>query len=617
VDARGKPGATMSNDQSSRRATGVSAASPTSIPSAPPLPAPQPLQRARDAAYRIIGFASQPSRPSSPVIRGPGAGRSAILGAQNATASHKTGLEINTIAISESGTHALVGGKEIFKTIRVQDGSCAEDLNLRTAIRSTPFHASGKPRQQYSIDIADVAWAKGDCGNYVAAATSSGKIILYDLGHAGLQAAQLHEHYRQVHRVTFNPHRGNLLLSGSQDGTVRLWDVRDARNQASTLQSKRKYSGQGDGVRDVKWSLTDGVDFAFGTDSGDIQRWDIRNLKAAKVKIPAHALACNTIDWHPDGKHILSASLDKTVRVWDFSTDRRQKPACEIKTPYPVMNARWRPSCETLLPNNKAARQCTQIVSSYTRDHPVVHIWDFRRSALPFREMSPYPSAPTDLIWHSQDLLWTVGREGIFLQSDVQHASKVIDRRNLQSFAVSSQGDVKFVVQKRRQRRVPTHRTPPSFTSNTSSGLSTSPEDVVSHRSWTDDSLDHSFLSHHSPSEQHSHSHGNAKMAQSGSSQSAVILLDDILNDGYSFQPTQYGGMGRLPFLQDPSVFAVLAENYIGSIEIKAEITEDFTTRPSKLLQPTSLTLVPLGSNVLLKVGRSLALSLWSVSRSA
>jgi len=142
----------------------------------------------------------------------------------NASASHRTGLEINTIAINEPGTHALLGGKEIFKTVKVEQGTCAEELNLRSAIRSTPTQASGKARQIYSIDIADVAWAKGDCGDYVAAATSSGKIILYDLGHAGLQAAQLHEHFRQVHKVTFNPHRGSLLLSGSQDGTVRLWD---------------------------------------------------------------------------------------------------------------------------------------------------------------------------------------------------------------------------------------------------------------------------------------------------------------------------------------------------------------------------------------------------------
>lgn len=349
------------------------------VPAAPPLPAPRPLQRARNAFGGLFGYTSRPASPPSgaseprPFLPG-GLGRRPTHGAtENATASHKTGLEINSIAINGVGTHALLGGKEIFKTIRIEGGVCAEELNLRSAIRSTPTHASGRPRQIYSIDIADVAWAKGQWSNYVAAATSSGKIVLYDVGHAAIQAAQLHEHFRQVHKVTFNPHRGSLLLSGSQDGTERLWDVRDVKEAQSThaLPSKRKFSGQSDGVRDVKWSPTDGTDFAFGTDSGWIQRWDIRNLSQPKSKIPAHSLAINAVDWHADGVHIMSASLDRTVKVWDVSSGKRQQRATwEVKTPYAVYNARWRPACD-----NGENRYCTQLATSYDSDHPVMHIW--------------------------------------------------------------------------------------------------------------------------------------------------------------------------------------------------------------------------------------------------
>ena len=578
----GRESAAMS--QHPRRSSTIPVAAPDTIPRAPPLPAPRPLQRARDAAYRFFGT---PSRAPSPIeehqdgrfTRG-GIARYASLGAtQNATASHKTGLEINTIAINEKGTHALIGGKEIFKTVKVEEGVCAEELNLRTAIRSTPTQASGGPRQIYSIDIADVAWAKGDCGDYVAAATSSGKIILYDLGHAGLQAAQLHEHYRQVHKVTFNPHRGNLLLSGSQDGTVRLWDLRDLRNEAKTLQSKRKYSGQTDGVRDVKWSPTEGVDFAFGTDSGWIQRWDMRNLKTAKVKIAAHSLTCNTIDWHPDGKHLVSASSDKMIRVWDFSTSRRQaKSSWEIKTPYPVLNARWRPSCESAMPHDNGARQCTQLVTSYDREHPVLHIWDFRRPSLPFREMVPYPSAPTDLLWHSQDLLWTVGREGVFLQSDIQHAPKVIAKRNLQALAISPSGEINFVVQKRKQKRVPRKlEHPPQELQSKSSSLSQSPEHSFLSRSWADDSIDHSFLSV-SPAKGHRRSGSKGRVMSVSATQPfdqsmvSTIKLDDILLNRRSFRPDQSAVRGLLPGYRDREVFRYLAKEYIMSVPLASEV---------------------------------------------
>lgn len=520
---------------------------PESIPSAPPLPAPRPLQRARDAATRLFGYSSRPPSPQEDeqLRRGSRARFASLSATENATASHKTGLEINTIAINEEGTHALIGGKEIFKTVKVENGTCAEDLNLRSAIRSSDREASGKTRQTYSIDIADVAWAKGDCGNYVAAATSSGKIILYDLGHAGLPAAQLHEHFRQVHTVTFNPHRGSLLLSGSQDGTVRLWDVRDARQAQSTLKSKHKYSGQSDGVRDVKWSPTDGVDFAFGTDSGWIQRWDMRNLKTAKIKIPAHSTTCNTIDWHPDGKHIVSAGSDRTVRVWDFAVSRRQKASWEIKAPYPVLNARWRPSCESSFDNG--ARQCTQLVTSYDQGHPVLHIWDFRRPSLPFRELVPFPNAnaPTDLLWHSQDLLWTVGREGIFSQSDIQHAPKIIEKRNLQALAVSSYGDINFVTLRRRQRRLSKQRQA-SFAdaSNTSQGS-------VFSRSWQDDSLDSAFLIHlpgkHADQPRQKTRTQSLNMASAGPQMAfPTIPLDEMLLRRSSTRPVQVAVRGIL-----------------------------------------------------------------------
>lgn len=561
-----------------KRASTSQASSPAVIPRAPPLPAQKPLQRARNAASRFLGY---PSRPTSPqgdrdegrFAHGGIGARSATLGAtQNATASHRTGLECRTISINERGTHAIIAGKELFKTVRIEDGNWVEDLNLRTAIRSTPTTASGKPRHIYSIDIADVAWAKGDSGDYIAAATSSGKIILYDLGHAGLQAAQLHEHFRQVHNVTFNPHRGNLLLSGSQDGTVRLWDVRDVRSQANAIGSKRTFSGQSGGVRDVKWSPTEGCDFAFGTDNGEIQRWDIRNLKSAKVRIPAHSLTCNTIDWHPDGKHILSAGADKTVRVFDVSTTRPRKASWEIRTPHPVMLARWRPSCRSSMPHDNGAQQCTQIVTAYDREHPVMHVWDFRRPLLPFREMQPYASSPTDMLWHSQDLLWTVGREGTLLQTDIQHIPKVIDRYNLQAFGISPLGELSFVAQARRRRRMPKTHQIPSLTPNMNQSLSTSPDtDYGLSRSWVDDSLDHSFLDvlpvkRHSRASSNSRAHAASVTSALSQNHSVVIRLDNILSNRKSFRPEQKACRGLLPGHNNHKYISHMAERLKASI---------------------------------------------------
>ncbi|PPJ58210.1 hypothetical protein CBER1_02631 [Cercospora berteroae] len=565
----------MSNESGHNKRLSTSKAAALIPPRAPPLPAPnpRPLQRARDAASRLLGY----SRPPSPQGAqdddryshgGSQFMRSAPLSAsQNATTSHKTGLEIKTISINESGSHAIIAGKEIFKTVSVVDGRCAEDLNLRSKIRSTPNQASGQPRQIYSIDLADVAWAKGNTGQYVAAATSSGKIIVYDLGHAGLQAAQLIEHKRQVHNVTFSPHQGSLLLSGSQDGTVRLWDVRDVRNQRQVgdIQSKRRFQGQSDGVRDVKWSPTEGLDFAFGTDAGEVQRWDMRNLKAPKIRIPAHSLACNAVDWHPDGKHIVTAGSDKTIRVFDVSGSRPKKASWEIKAAHPVMNIRWRPSCRSAIAQDDGAGLCTQVVACYDRDHPVLHVWDFRRPLLPFRELQPYASAPTDMLWHSQDLLWTVGREGTFLQTDIQHTSKVIDRCNLQTLDVSPLGELTFVTQSRKQRRVPKPN-PALPTPQKPTSFGTSPESTFLSRSWADDSLDSSFLSllpaKRQPRTSNSGRFVSATPTPRAQKHSATIKLDDVLTNRKSFRPQQVACRGQLPSHNNRRFIAYMADRW-------------------------------------------------------
>ncbi|KAF2723507.1 hypothetical protein K431DRAFT_282953 [Polychaeton citri CBS 116435] len=564
----------MSQDSAFTSRKVVPLATATPIPRAPPLPAPRPFQKARIAAKGFFRSHTRPPSPQDGIANGERFTRSSIsarkpsLGvSEDASTIHRTGLEIKTLSINERGTHALLGGKEIFKTLRIEDGDdgpkCVEEINLKTAIKSNPTQASGQLRQVYSIDIADVAWANGDCGDYVAAATSSGKIILYDLGRAGLPAAQLYEHSRQVHRVTFNPHRGNLLLSGSQDGSVRLWDLRDIKREAATLHSKRKYSGQSDGVRDVKWSPTDGVDFAFGTDGGWLQRWDLRDLKTAKAKIPAHARSCNSVDWHPDGKHLVSASTDQTVKVWDINDPNIRKASWEIKAPHAVLHTRFRPTCESYMPGDDGARLCTQIATTYSREYPHVHIWDFRRPYLPFRELVPYSSAPTDFLWHSQDLLWTVGKEGTFLQSDIQHTRKVISRRNLQALSISTMDEITSVTQTRKRDRPPPRRETKSSISELermSKSLSISPETSFLSRSLGDDTLDHLFLRSKSRVRRKSSTH--SKTPSNGGATMPVIRLDEVLMNRKSFRPRQAAVRGNMVPSADRLSFHYLAGNY-------------------------------------------------------
>jgi len=493
---------------------------------------------------------------------------STSVASQDAGLTLSSGSEITALDINHAGTHAVVAGREILQTIRVNGSTCYEETNLRAAVRDRERQQPTRTRD--GLDFHAVKWSHGQFSTYIAAAATNGKIVVYDLNRPGIEIARLHEHHRQVHCLAINPFQGHMLLSGSQDATVKLWDLRDTRSEAMMCRSRLRYTGQSDGIRSVRWSPKDGVEFAFGTDGGVVQGWDYRNPKSAKLRINAHDRACTAIDWHPDGVHLLSASQDRTVLVWDFSTDaRRPKPQWTLRTPYPVFNAKWRPPCWNSDTRGQGAWQCTQIATSYERLYPTVHLWDFRRVYMPFRELRSLETAPSDMLWPSQDLLWTVNREGRFQQADIHYAPKVIDRRPFQALAVSSAGELCVFSQKRGRRRGSEmdYAEENDDSVRERSNRTTASEKTQLSRGSFDDSVDENFLiSSHKRHHERRHSNRTSKSLSStppSLSESGVVKLDETLREGKgTFTQCQVAYRVPLDGTLDSLVFSYLAQKY-------------------------------------------------------
>ncbi|KAJ5709290.1 hypothetical protein N7493_010624 [Penicillium malachiteum] len=431
-------------------------------PVPPPPPPPQRYSRAANALARFAPFfsGSRPPSPQSNRVDGPRPIRSKSLPGKPQTVTHRTGIPITALDISPQRTHAVIAGKEILKTIRVSPDHSSEEFNIRNAVvsyASTHHDAGVSMPHKDQLNVRDVKWSHGNYDRIIATAVANGRIVVYDLQRPGLQLCRFQGHNRQVHRLAFNPHLASWLLSGSQDGTIRMWDLRSAsaNRTLSTCGSKHVYQGNSDAIRDVRWSPTDGVVFATAADSGAIQMWDSRKTTAPLLRIAAHDRPCFAVDWHPDGKHIVSGGTDRQVKVWDFSSsaERRQKPAFQFRTPQPVTNVRWRPPSWVGDSPSSGEWQSSQVVTSYDKEDPRIHLWDLRRPHVPFREFDRYDSPASDLLWHSKDLLWTVGEVGAFTQTDVRYAPTVVTRRPTCSVAWSPNGAFVAFGQQRPRRR--------------------------------------------------------------------------------------------------------------------------------------------------------------------
>ena len=395
-------------------------------------------------------------------------------------------------------------------------------------------------------------------------------MVIYDINRPGVELARLHEHNRQVHSLAFNSHQGALLLSGSQDATVRLWDLRQLslERSAMTCRSTQKYSLNNEGIRDLRWSPTNGVEFAAGTDHGVIQRWDFRKDKSPLLKINAHEKTCHSIDWHPDGKHLVSGGADKNVKVWDFSsTDRRMKACWQLRAPQAVLSVRWRPPGWVAHPQGPGSWQAVQLATSYDSQDPRIHIWDFRRPFMPFREIDRYTTPAAAMLWHSENLLWSVGMSGMFTQTDISYTSKLLDQRSPSVITTASSGQVGLFMEERLERRKTLENGSGDFLHGKGwpggSGERLSGSHSITDGSYEEPSLLSTSFKSRQRKPQSTRSNKSVNSTPPSASVGGPVLnLDESLQNDLLYRPSQAAATGYFLSIFDHKAFTFLACNY-------------------------------------------------------
>lgn len=143
--------------------------------------------------------------------------------------------------------------------------------------------------------------------------------MVRDAETGSIVAGPLHGHTNVVVTLNISPD-GGILVSGSFDRTVILWDTKIWQGRGSPLLC-------GLHVMSIEFSPTSELQFPPSSQLGvatseDIHIWDLdRRERIAYFK--GHNNSCNRwLSWTPDGGCLLSAGDidDPTIRVWDTST---------------------------------------------------------------------------------------------------------------------------------------------------------------------------------------------------------------------------------------------------------------------------------------------------------
>jgi small GTP-binding protein len=176
---------------------------------------------------------------------------------------------------------------------------------LPSSGKGSPFLPPIWSLEGHSAGVRSVAVTAD--GRRAVSGSDDGTVRAWDLG-AGACAAVLEGHEGVVWGVAVTAD-GRRAVSGSDDETVRVWDL-DARTCAAVLE----------GHGGVVWGVAvtaDGRRAVSGSDDGMVRVWDLDARTCAAV-LEGHEASVRGVAVTADGRRAVSGSVGGTVRVWDL-----------------------------------------------------------------------------------------------------------------------------------------------------------------------------------------------------------------------------------------------------------------------------------------------------------
>ncbi|MGV1027117.1 MAG: DUF4062 domain-containing protein [Dermatophilaceae bacterium] len=186
--------------------------------------------------------------------------------------------------------------------------------------------------------IAALAWSAS--GRYVATVAGDGSVSVYpDSGAEPLM--RLGPHVEACPAVAWV---GDRVVTGSHDGTVRVWTLGSADVPAvETVAAGR-------GVRALVGS-PDGTQLACVGADGSLQVWRM-DEKAASVVLTRRGETARSAVWSADGRLIVTGDDDGALRAWTL--DKRARPQVTPAHQSPVLCVAWSPDSRWLVSGDDA-----------------------------------------------------------------------------------------------------------------------------------------------------------------------------------------------------------------------------------------------------------------------
>ncbi|MBO3460830.1 serine/threonine protein kinase [Aetokthonos hydrillicola Thurmond2011] len=233
--------------------------------------------------------------------------------------------------ISDKVNQAVIRGMELKSNSRPQ--SIQQWLELLNAKNSLMLSSPIDPIETISTRLLPAADPKA-VSPLVAPKKPSQKAVAKQSGESGTAPRAkslpvvvfpenwrcvhtLKDHSNMVHTVATSPN-GQLVASGSNDSTIKLWQL-DTGKLLRSLGGW--FSGHSSMVHTVTFS-PDGQVLASGSWDDTIKLWQVTTGREIRT-LMAHSNWVNSLVFSPDGQLLASAGADSTIKLWQVSSGKQ------------------------------------------------------------------------------------------------------------------------------------------------------------------------------------------------------------------------------------------------------------------------------------------------------
>ena len=225
--------------------------------------------------------------------------------------SFNAGQAIQAVSVSSTKQLCAIACGSYVQVIRIDGDELQSHCNLGS-------NSSGRS----TFTTSDVAWSLYHPERLAASATN-GSVVVFNVDYTNSGSTNkssrtwesVDEASRAVHKVSWHPSEHNILASACQDGTVKIFDIR----QEATTSTTQILSSRADATRDVQFDPYHSYIVAAVFENGSLCIWDRRknqNQKnpsddkdkghTAMFKIAAHTNSTLAIAFCPTKEWVLA-----------------------------------------------------------------------------------------------------------------------------------------------------------------------------------------------------------------------------------------------------------------------------------------------------------------------